>query len=63
MSKDAKIAAATGVSVGGRRDASVAVENAMVKAALAGHAAGQKDEDMKAAMLKARHDAKPEARR
>lgn len=63
MSKETKIASGTGVSVGGRGVGSVAVENAMVKAALAGYSAGQKDDEIKSAMLKARYEAKPEARR
>lgn len=61
---EATIAAATGISVGGRSPASKAVEVAMQSAALAAHANGDVDgKALRKDMLAARHDAKPEARR
>lgn len=53
-----KIASGTGISCLGHGPASVAHHNAMVSAALAGHAAGHDDETMKAAIQKARADVK-----
>jgi hypothetical protein len=61
MSKEGKIAAATGISVMGRGPVAMAAHNAMVSAALAAHSAGHDDDKVKAAIVKARADVKKPA--
>lgn len=64
MSKDsAKVAAAAGISVGGRSDGSKAVENAIRDVVLGSIAAGESPEAMKEKILLARANAKPVERR
>lgn len=59
-----KIAAATGVSVGGKTDVGKKVEFAMREVALNAAASGETDgKKVRAAMLQARYDAKPPERR
>ena len=63
MSKEAKIASAAGISVGGRGPGSEKVHDAMRSVVLSGHAAGEDPAETKRRMLEARYDAKPPERR
>ena len=63
MSKpESKIAAATGIAMRGSLPMSAAIENAMARAALAGHAAGHDAAQIRAAMEAAREKVKAGSR-